>query len=366
MRYIVNRFRAPSGQVAPPNREIRDFHRTLPGYEPTPLVRRTALARALGLGDLYVKHEGSRFGLGAFKGLGASWALHRLTRLQPGSFTTVSAASEGNHGRAVAWAARLAGIPCVIYLPSHVAPERVDNIRREGATVVQVDGTYEDAVHRCDFESRERGWQVISDVGYDGYLEIPELVVAGYGTLFEEIDEQLEGAAWPSPDLVLIPAGVGGILHAGVTHYAHRDGGPRVVGVEPSSADCLTTSLESAAGQPTTATGDGATTMACLNCAEVSLSSWPAIRNGVDAMIAIDDETAMEGVRLLYRAAPGDAALEAGNSGAATTGALAALMRDPRLEPLRDRLRLDSTSRVVVVCTEGVIDRAEFARCLAT
>ena len=311
-RYVLNRFRTMSAH-SPANTRVRDFHHTLPGYEPTPLVRRTALAQVLGLGDLYVKYEAPRFGLGAFKGLGASWALHRLAQVQ-GSPAAVSAASEGNHGRAVAWAARLQGIPCMIFLPAHVAAERVANIRGEGATVILVDGSYEDAVRRCDVESREKGWQVISDVGYDGYLDIPELVVEGYSTLFQEVDEQLDAAGWLPPDLVLIPGGVGGILHAGVVHYRGRSG-VRVVGVEPSSADCLTTSLESADGRPTLATGDGRTTMACLNCAEVSLSSWPAIRAGVDAMIAIDDGVAAEGVRLLYRAAPGDAALEAGTSG---------------------------------------------------
>ena len=365
MRYVINRFRAPTGVPLPADARVREFHRTLPGYEPTPLYRRGALARSLGIGELYVKHEGARFGLGAFKGLGASWALHCLTRRQPGSFETVSAASEGNHGRAVAWAARLAGIPCTIFLPAHVARERVENIRGEGASVTLVDGSYEDAVRRCDAESREHGWQVISDVGYDGYLDIPELVVAGYHTLFQEVDEQLDAAAWPPPDLVLIPGGVGGILHAGVAHYAHRAGAPRVVGVEPSSADCLTASLESPEGGPAPATGDGETTMACLNCAEVSLSSWPAIRSGVDAMIAIDDPDAMEGVRLLYREAPGEPALEAGTSGAATTGAIGALMRDPRLSGLRRHLALGSSSRVLVVCTEGAINRAEFARCFS-
>ena len=202
-------------------------------------------------------------------------------------------------------------------------------------------------------------------MGYDGYLDIPNLVVEGYGTLFQETDEQLDSAGWKAPDLVLIPGGVGGILHAGVVHYAHRPGGPRVVGVEPSSADCLTTSLESHDGRPTQATGDGATTMACLNCADVSLSSWPAIRDGVDAMIAIDDRDAEEGVRLLHRAAAGDTALEAGTSGAATTGALAALMQDSRLEGLRKHLDLGRSSRVLVLCTEAAINRAEFERCLS-
>ena len=242
-RYVLNRFRTSSAP-SPADARVRDFHRALPGYAPTPLVRRTALAQTLGLGDLYVKYEAPRFGLGAFKGLGASWALHRLAQLQ-GSPAAVSAASEGNHGRAVAWAARLQGIPCMIFLPAHVAAERVANIRGEGATVILVDGSYEDAVRRCDAESRDKGWQVISDVGYDGYLDIPELVVEGYSTLFQEIDEQLDAAgpaaARPGAD----PGGVGGILHAGVVHYGGRPR-VRVVGVEPSSADCLTTSLESA------------------------------------------------------------------------------------------------------------------------
>lgn len=364
MRYILNRFRGAPVDPPADHREIRDFHRGLPGHAPTPLVRRRFLARALGIADLYVKHEGTRFGLGAFKGLGASWALHRLTRMEPGSFGTVSAASEGNHGRAVAWAARLQGVPCTIFLPAHVAEERVANIRREGATVVRVEGRYEDAVLRCDVESRSNGWQVISDVGYKGYLDIPNLVVEGYSTLFHEVDEQVETAGLPQPDVVLVPGGVGGILHAAVAHYGGR-AGVQVVGVEPSSADCLTTSLESPDGSPTAANGDGNTTMACLNCAEVSLSSWPAIREGVDAMIAIDEDSAVEGVQLLYRAAPGDTALEAGNSGAATTGALAAIMRDPQLQGLRHHLQLGPSSRVLVLCTEGAINRAEFERCLS-
>jgi diaminopropionate ammonia-lyase len=204
---------------------------------------------------------------------------------------------------------------CTIFLPEHVARERIENIKGEGATVIMVNGTYEDAVHRCDAESRERGWQVISDVGYDGYLDIPELVVAGYDTLFQEIAEQLDAASWAAPDLVLIPGGVGGILQAGVTHYAS---GPRTArrGLEPSSADCLTTSLESPGGGRRRRPAMGSP-RACLNCAEVSLSSWPAIRSRVHAMIAIDDSTAMEGAAAVPRTWAG--ALE-GNSGTATTG----------------------------------------------
>ena len=359
-RFVQNPYRQPGPFPTPACEPVRAFHRTLPGYAPTPLIRRQGLARSLGIGDLWVKYEGERFGLQAFKGLGGSWALHRLLTTRAGTFTTVSTASEGNHGRAVAWASRLMKVPCVIFLPAHAAPQRVDNIRREGATVILVDGTYEDAVRRCDVESRERGWQIISDVGYEGYLEIPPLVVEGYSTLYLEVEEQLREAG-VTPDLVLIPGGVGGILQAGVDFFRSRAGGPAVVGVEPAEADCLTVALLSAGGNPAVSPGSRATSMACLNCAEVSLPSWPPIRRGVDALIAIEDRWAETAVRRLWKA-EGETPIEAGDSGAASTGGLIALMEDPDGAPLRKALGVSATTTAVVVCTEGAIDRAQFER----
>lgn len=362
-RFVANRFRRRAPDSSPPDPVIRQFHASLPGYAPTPLVRRRALARRLGVEEVYVKYEGSRFGLGAFKGLGAAWAIHCLTARAPNQSRTLSTASAGNHGRAVAWAARLHQLPCVIFLPSSAAPERVANIEREGARVITVEGTYEDAVRECDATSAREGWQVISDVGYDGYLDIPRDVVAGYSTLFMEIDEQLASTGWPPPSLVLVPGGVGGILHAGGAHF---DGppGPRVVGVEPAAADCLTTSFESVSGTPTTARGHGRTAMACLDCAEVSLSSWPAIRDQVDGMLAIDERHATDAVRRLYNAEDGDEAIEAGASGAAAMGGLLALTEDARFADAAAVLGAGPGARVLVLCTEAAIDRADFDRCL--
>jgi len=211
-------------------------------------------------------------------------------------------------------------------------------------------------------ESRANGWQIISDVGYDGYLEIPLLVAEGYSTLYQEIDEQIASAGAPAPDVVLIPGGVGALLQAGVDHFRARDPGPQVVGVEPAEGDCLTESLASVDGAPAVSRGSGRTTMVCLNCAEVSLPNWPPIRRGIDLMVTIEDRYAEEGVRRLHRAAAGETSLEAGNSGAATTGALVALMEDPRLHGARDILRLRSGSVALVVCTEGAIDRTKFER----
>jgi diaminopropionate ammonia-lyase len=362
MRIVLNRFREAGPFPLPSREPFRAFHRTLPGYAPTPLFRLTGLARSLGIRDLYLKYEGTRFGLGAFKGLGGSWALHRLLEFRPGSFSTVSTASEGNHGRAVAWAARLMKVPCVIFLPARAAPERTANIRGEGAEVVLVDGTYEDAVRRCDAESRSRGWQIISDVGYEGYLEIPPLVVEGYSTLFLEVDDQLAANGWPVPNLVLIPGGVGGILHAGIDHYRQRADGPTIIGVEPSAGDCLAASLASPDGRPSVSAGDRKTTMACLNCSDVSWPSWPAIRRGVDAILAIDDDVAFEAVRRLHRGVGGDPSVAAGNSGAAATAGLIATMTDARCAELKERCGAGESTVALAICTEGPIDRAEFTR----
>jgi diaminopropionate ammonia-lyase len=206
---------------------------------------------------------------------------------------------------------------------------------------------------------------VVSDVGYPGYLEIPLLVVEGYGTLYQEVDEQLAAAGLERPDVVLIPGGVGGILHAGVAHLRSDNTGPMIVAVEPAEGDCLTTSIESPGGAPAVSPGNRDTSLACLNCAEVSLPSWPAIRRGVDVFVALDDAWAEEAVRRLHRAGPGAAPIAAGNSGAAATGALLALTRDDRLRAARDDLGLGATSVVLALCTEGPIDRQEFDRVLA-
>jgi diaminopropionate ammonia-lyase len=175
----VNPFFEPGTLPAPVDREVRAFHRSLPGYAPTPLVSLPHLAASLGLGSIYLKDEGQRFGLEAFKALGASWALHQIRRTGS-NLTTVSSATDGNHGRAVAWAARQLGLAAVIFIPSHSAAARVARIKAEGARVELVAGTYDDAVRRCAEESARHGWQVVADVGYEGYLDIPNLICLLY------------------------------------------------------------------------------------------------------------------------------------------------------------------------------------------
>jgi diaminopropionate ammonia-lyase len=327
MRFVENRFREPGPFPAPSNAAF-EFHRTLPGYAPTPLIDCRPLADFLGLRSLHVKDESHRFGLNAFKALGASFAMHRIVR--PG--TVVSAATAGNHGRAVAWSARKLDWSAKIFVPSITIPARIEAIRKEGAEVRVVDGSYEDAVHQCDRESRVHGWQVISDVGYEGYMEIPKHVVEGYQTLFLEYEEQRDLPA----DAVFIQAGVGGLLCATADHFRSLESTPTIVAVEPDSADCLLESISSPLGEPSVSKGAQNSIMAGLNCSEVSLTAWPSIRRGVDMFVAIEDRLTIEAMRLLT-----GAGIDSGESGAAGLAGLLAL---------RDRFQ---GQRVLLVNTEG-------------
>jgi diaminopropionate ammonia-lyase len=326
MRFAANRFRE-AGPFAAPSSAAREFHRTLPGYAPTPLVDCQSLADRLGLRSLHVKDESHRFGLNAFKVLGASFAMHRVAR--PGM--TVSAATAGNHGRAVAWSARRLGASAKIFVPAITIPARIEAIRKEGAEVRIVDGSYEDAVRLCDRESRTHGWQVISDVGYEGYMEIPMWVVEGYQTLFLEYEEQKD----QTPEAVFVQAGVGGLLSAAADHFRTQTG-PQIVSVEPEAADGLLESISSADGGPRVSKGAQNSIMAGLNCSEVSLTAWLSIRRRVDMFVAIEDRLAIEAMGLL-----GDAGIDSGESGAAGLAGLLAL---------RDRFQ---GQRVLLINTEG-------------
>lgn len=361
MRARVNPFFIP-GVVPQASREpVREFHRSLPGYAPTPLQVCRGLAAELGLGALYLKDEAPRFGLKSFKALGASWALHRI-RMQRSGQMTVATATEGNHGRAVAWAARQLGLPAVVFIPARSAPARIAAIRGEGARIELVDGTYEDAVRRAAAESERHGWQVVADVGYDGYLEIPHWISEGYSTLFLEADEQLDSAALPQPDVVLVQAGVGGLLHAAVDHYRAKTAQPMLAAVEPVAADALFASINTPGGDPAPATGRQDSIMAGLNCGEVSLSAWPVVRRGVELFLTVEDGYAEAAMRKLARPVGSDPAVVAGESGAAGLAGLFALERAPELAVAKEFLELGPDRRVLVINTEGDTDPAGYRR----
>ncbi len=340
---------------------VRAFHRSIPTYSPTPLHACPGLAASLGLGQVYLKDEGQRFGLQAFKALGASWALHQIWLTHSGPMT-VATTTAGNHGRAVAWAARQLGIPSVIFIPAHAAPARVERIRNEGARVELVPGTYDEAVRLCAETSAVQGWQVVADVGYEGYLEIPNLIVEGYSTLFQEIDEQLAEMNTPMPTLVVVQAGVGSLLHAAVDHFRAKPVQPSIVAVEPMESDPLFVSISTKDGSPALSPGRQDSILAGLNCGSVSLAAWPTVRRGVEVFLTVTDRFAADAMRRLARPQAGDRAIVAGESGAAGLAGVLALHEAPELREAREFLGLGPSTRLLVINTEGATDPEGYRR----
>jgi diaminopropionate ammonia-lyase len=338
-----------------------DVHRKLPGYARTPLREYPALAESLGVRRLWVKDESSRMGLPAFKMLGASYAVYRVlvdrlgaepawerfdelvAAVAPLRPLTLTAATDGNHGRALARMARLLGLHARIYVPEGLARPRIEAIESEGAAVQVVAGDYDAAVRRSAEDAGER-CLVMSDTSWPGYETVPRWVIDGYSTIFAEIDEQL-GAA--TPDVVVLQCGVGSFAAAGVVHYKHAATGsaPRLIGVEPISAACVLESVRT--GEPVTVPGPHPSIMAGLNCGTPSRVAWPVISRGLDALVAIDDGWTRAAMRELARVG-----LAVGETGAAGLAGAHALAK---------RQRLTASDEVLLICTEGPTDPDNYA-----
>ena len=331
MRALVNEAARPDA-VAAPVPDAAAFHASLPGYRPTPVHELRSIADELGLAAVSVKDESDRLGLPAFKVLGASWAVERLLAARPELHTLV-AASAGNHGRAVARVAALRSLGCRVFLPARAAEPRRVAIANEGAEVVIVDGTYEDAVAAASLAGTAEG---VAEVADGGTSDTAGWVIDGYATLFAELDEG-------TFDVLLVPIGVGS-LGAAAARFAAQ-AGVTLIGVEPVTAACLTASL--AAGGLVSVPTPG-TTMAGLDCAEVSATAWPTLRDGVHGTVTVTDAEAADAVRELLAAG-----LAIGESGAAPLAALRALVNETECDALRAIAGLGADSRVLLVATEG-------------
>ena len=339
----------------------RTFFTQQRAFAPTPLHRCAALARDLGVGELLVKDETARHGLNAFKAIGAAFAIATLRQrgeVRPGD--VLVCASEGNHGRAVARVARDAGCRARVYMSNSVSPARIDAIRSEAAEVILIDGTYDEAVRVMAHDAREHGWTVISDTSWAGYSAIPRLIMLGYTRLMDE-----DWSGDDRPDIVFVPAGVGGLLAAVACWCDARygDARPLVVAVEPLSAACVQTSVKN--GRLTTLPGPFATTMGGLRCGEMSPDVFPVASTLVDAFVAIEDEYAFEAMRRLARPGGDDPAVICGPSGAAALGGVIAAMRHPALSEIKQRIGLGGSTRVQVLVTEGATDPALIQEVLA-
>jgi diaminopropionate ammonia-lyase len=333
---------------------LRAYVAAHPALAQTPLLKSKELARSLGLKNLLLKDETARFGLPAFKVLGAGFAVAQL--MERGSIMRgdlLVCASEGNHGRAVARVARLHGLRARVYVGARVASSRADAIALEGAEVVRVDGTYDDAVRRAAADATTPGTYVISDTAWPGYEEIPRLIMLGYTRLMDEA-----AAQWKSkpPDVVVVPGGVGGLAAAVASWYAANPSVPRaaLVCVEPFHAACL---MESArAGRAVAIPGTLDTIMGGLRCGEASPAALPAVLEGYDAYLAIDDVWTRRAMLRLARPAAGERAIASGASGAAGLAALMAIQDDPQFAPVRAALGIGERTRAMVIVTEGVTE----------
>ena len=338
-------------------REARAFHETLPGFAPTPLVRLTALAERLGARALFVKDESQRLGLNAFKALGGSFAMGELIGGAPKTFVT---ATDGNHGRGVAWAARVLGQRAVVYMPRGTAAERLMNVRREGAEAEILDMPYDDCVRHARSMAEARGWVLLQDTAFDGYEDIPRRVMQGYATMGLEILEQLEGTR---PTHVFLQAGVGSMAAAmaGFFADAYGESRPAVIVVEPFTADCIYRTAEANDGRLHACDGEAMhTIMAGLCCGEPCSLAWEILRDHADFALRMTDAIAATGMRVLGNPLPGDQRIISGESGASTLGAAFAVMTDPALDDTRRALGLGADSTILCISTEGDTDRRNY------
>ena len=376
IRTLVNPNAGEVPDDTTPDRAPLRFHRRLPGYEETPLVDATDLADSLGVGKVFVKDESSRLGLPAFKILGASWAVYRAleervgndgfrdwetiddlkAKLEPLRPLTLVAATDGNHGRAVARVARLLGLGAKIFVPRDMAPARREAIAGEGAEVVVVDGTYDDAV---EISAEAEGF-LISDTSWPGYERIPSWVIEGYSTMLWEIEDEIERRDEQGPDLVVVQVGVGAFAAAVARHFRSQDAPrhPKLVAVEPTRADCLFRSVSS--GHLVTVPGPHDSIMAGLNCGRPSLVAWPTLRRSIDLLVCVDDEPVREAMRL-----GADSGIVSGETGAAGLGGLLELLRSGAGEEARRELGVGGETRVLAFSTEGATDPDAYRRVTA-
>ena len=361
------------------------FHRSFPQYSVTPLAKLDGMAERLGLGGLYVKDESYRFGLNAFKVLGGSFAMAKYIAgrlgkdvseltyeyLTGGEFrkefgqATFFTATDGNHGRGVAWAANKLGQKSVVHMPKGSTKQRFDNIAAEGADVTIEELNYDDCVRLAAAEAAEaENGVVIQDTAWEGYEEIPAWIMEGYGTMAAEAAEQLRQLNVNRPSHVFIQAGVGSLAGAVVGYFTNLfpNDPPKFIVMEARAADCLYQGAVAGDGSSRIVEGDLATMMAGLACGEPNIISWDILRNHVDVFVSCPDWVSASGMRRLAAPVQGDPIVKSGESGAVGMGLVAAIMKDEAYAELREKLGLDRFAQVLLFSTEGDTDPEKYEK----
>lgn len=353
---------------------IKRFQQTHPNFTKTPLHQLTHLANHLGINHIFVKDESYRFGLNAFKVLGGIYAIGKYLAQQLGenienlSFADLTSqetkkklgditfitATDGNHGRGVAWAARELGQSAVIYMPKGASRERIQAIEREGATVKVIDGNYDRAVKLAAETAKKNDWVVLQDTSWEGYEEIPDWIMQGYSSLGLEIIEQLP----ERPTHLFLQVGVGSYA-AGVAAFMmnyYKDQPPKIILVEPNEANCFYRSFSANKESYEIVDGGLRTIMAGLSCGEPNPKAWDILKSVSEGGISADDRLAAVGMRILGHPLKDDERVIAGESGASTMGVVYSLLTESLNRALCDYLSLDENSNILLINTEGDTD----------
>ncbi|MGI6117439.1 MAG: diaminopropionate ammonia-lyase [Bilifractor sp.] len=362
-------------------KKARTFHESFPQYQQTPLADIRGMAKYLGLGAVRVKDESYRFGLNAFKVLGGSYAMGKYIAQETGKDisevpydvltsdqlrkefgqATFFSATDGNHGRGVAWAAKRLGQKAVIRMPKGTTRRRLDNIKAEGAEVTIEELNYDDCVRMAAAEAEKTPHGVIvQDTAWEGYEDIPSWIMQGYGTMSAEASDQFG----ERPTHIFVQAGVGSLAGSVVGYFnnLYKDNPPVIVVVETSDAACLYKGAVAGDGKPRKVGGDMFSIMAGLNCGEPNITSWDILRNHVTCFVSAEDAVARRGMRMLGNPLKGDPQVVSGESGAASFGALATIMLQDDFRELREQLGLNRDSKVLCYSTEGDTDPERYKR----
>ncbi|WP_224037968.1 diaminopropionate ammonia-lyase [Clostridium gelidum] len=358
--------------------KAKNFHESFLEYDKTPLVNLEELSRKIGLGGIYLKDESYRFGLNAFKVLGGSFAMGKYLAYKLGEDIealpyakmtctdikeklgdiTFVTATDGNHGRGVAWTANRLKQKSVVFMPKGSSIIRLNNIKAEGAEASITELNYDDAVRLANKYAEEHNGIIIQDTAWEGYEKIPAWIMQGYGTMALEASEQLKDLNVLKPTHIFVQAGVGSLAGAVQGFFAseYGEGCPKTVVVESNLADCYYKSAIANDGEARAVGGDMQTIMAGLACGEVNTIGFKILKNYSKAFISCPDWVAAKGMRILGNPLKGDTGVISGESGAVTTGALYEIMTNNEYKDLKEALELDENSRVLLFSTEGDTD----------
>lgn len=362
--------------------KARGFHQSFPEYAPTPLVSLNDLAKLLDVRSIHVKDESCRFGLNAFKVLGGSYCIGNYVAKRLGvdigdltyeflisaeakeklGMITFITATDGNHGRGIAWTANRLGQACVVLMPKGSAAERLENIRALGAEAWITDVNYDDTVRMAKKLAEKNGWVLVQDTAWDGYEEIPGWIMQGYMTMGSEITEQLGQIR---PTHIFLQAGVGAMAGAMTGFFAdyYGDKNPPVITIaEPDKADCIFRTAQANDGTLHAVTGDLDSIMAGLCCGEVCTIGWDVLKSRADCFVSMPDRIAARGMRILGNPTGGDQKIISGESGAVTTGFAVELLMNTELAELKTALGINGESRILCISTEGATDLAGYQR----